>query len=81
MLENRDSYVFSALAASIDGKYKYVLQQLDTTNLAMSQFWSIQPLKNLDVDFLQLIPDELIDKPYEITFTVGETVYSYLGNQ
>ncbi|WP_035792360.1 DNA sulfur modification protein DndB [Butyrivibrio sp. AE3006] len=24
MLENRDSYVFSALAASIDGKYKYV---------------------------------------------------------
>ncbi len=64
-----------------DGKYKYSLQQLDTTSMVMSKFWSVQPLKNLDINFVQLIPDEIIDKPYEITFTVGETTYSYLGNQ
>jgi DNA sulfur modification protein DndB len=38
ILENRDSYVFSALAASIDGKYKFVPQGLnnDTGMLEVS---------------------------------------------
>ena len=66
------------IEVQFDGKYKYKMQQLDTTSAVMSQFWSIQPLKNQEVYFVQSIPDEIIDKEYVLTFTVGNSTYKYV---
>ena len=72
---------YRSIEVQFDGKYKYKMQQLDTTSAVMSQFWSIQPLKSLDVYFLQSIPDEIIDKVYELTFTVGNSTYRYVRDE
>lgn len=63
-----DSYNSEKIVAMFADKYNYRMQQLDTTSSVMSEYWTIAPLKNLDVYFLQTIPDEIIDQPFTITF-------------
>ncbi len=63
------------LNVEFDGKYNYRLQQLDSTSMVMSEFWSIQPLKSLDVYLLQSVPDEVTSKPYTAYFSVGGNKY------
>ena len=63
------------LSVEFDGKYNYHLQQLDSTSSVMSQYWSIQPLKSLDVYLLQSVPDEVTSKSYTAYFSVGGNKY------
>lgn len=67
------------IVVQFDGKYNYTMQQLDIFNSAFSKYWSLDPLKSYEVHWIALVPDEVTDKPYEITFTVGDKTYSYKG--
>lgn len=68
------------LNVEFDNKYNYHLQQLDSTSSVMSQYWSIQPLKSLDVYLLQSVPDEVTSKPYTAYFSVGGNKYKIEKN-
>lgn len=63
------------LNVEFDGKYNYHLQQLDSTSSVMSEYWSIQPLKTLDVYLLQSVPDEVTSKSYTAYFSIGGNKY------
>ena len=40
---------FDDIEITFDGKFKYRMQQLDLESSVMSQFWSCQPLKTVDI--------------------------------
>lgn len=65
------------IVVTFDNKYNYIMQQLDVTSSVMSKYWKLDPLKSQEVYFVQLIPDEVIDKPYTISFTMDNTKYTY----
>lgn len=70
--ENRKSaYVI------FDAKYEYKLRPIDSTSVILSEYWSIQPLKSLDVYSIASIPDELVSKPFEVYFPVNGIRYKY----
>ena len=69
----------NAIVIQFDSKYNYTMQQLDIFNSAFTQYWSLEPLKTYELHWIALVPDEVTDKPYEITFTVGNETYSYKG--
>lgn len=58
-----------------DNKYEYGLSQLDSTSMVMSPYWSIQPLKSLDVYLLQSVPDEVTSNTYTAYFSIGGNQY------
>lgn len=68
------------LNVKFDNKFNYHLQQLDSTSCVMSEFWSIQPLKSLDVYLFQSVPDEVTSKPYTAYFSVGGNKYKIEKN-
>lgn len=68
------------LNVKFDNKFNYHLQQLDSTSCVMSKFWSIQPLKSLDVYLFQSVPDEVTSKPYTAYFSVGGNKYKIEKN-
>lgn len=68
------------LNVEFDNKYNYHLQQLDSTSSILSEFWSIQPLKSLDVYLFQSVPDEVTSKPYTAYFSVGGNKYKIEKN-
>lgn len=65
------------IVVTFDNKYNYIMQQLDVTSSVMSEYWTLDPLKSQEVYFVQLIPDEVINKPYTISFTMDNTKYTY----
>lgn len=60
-----------------DGKYEYRLKPIDSTSSILSEFWSIQPLKSLDIYSIASIPEELVSKPFEVYFPVNGIRYKY----
>lgn len=60
-----------------DGKYEYRLRPIDSTSSILSEFWSIQPLKSLDIYSIASIPEELVSKPFEVYFPVNGIRYKY----
>lgn len=68
---------FDDIQVTFDNKYNYHMQQLDLESSVMSQYWSCQPLKTVEVYWVQTVPDEVKDKGVNITFTVGDTSYKY----
>ena len=68
---------FDDIQVTFDNKYNYRMQQLDLESSVMSQFWSCQPLKTVEVYWVQSVPDEVKDKGVNISFTVGDTLYKY----
>lgn len=65
----------------IDNKYNYNLQQLDMNSSVCSQYWSLNPLQSQDVYLIYNVPNEIINKEFEISFTVGDTPYIYHRSQ
>jgi len=62
---------------SFGGKYNYRMQQLDLESSIMSQYWGCDPLKTVDVYFVQSVPDDVKSMGCNITFNVGNTLYKY----
>ena len=79
---NNVSYsIFDDIGIIFSEKYNYGLQQLDVPNSAMSKYWTIEPLKEQEVYFVQSIPDELTTAPFVITLKVNDDTYTYYGNR
>ncbi len=68
---------FDDIEVTFDGKFKYRMQQLDLESSVMSQFWSCQPLKTVDIYWVQSVPDEVKSMGCNISFKVGKTTYTY----
>lgn len=65
----------------VDNKYNYRLYQLDTTSSVCSSYWGLNPLKSQDVYLMYNVPNELLDKEFEISFTIGGIPYVYHGSK
>lgn len=65
----------------IDNKYNYNLQQLDMNSSVCSQYWSLNPLQSQEVYLFYNVPNEIINKEYDVSFTVGGTPYVYHHSQ
>lgn len=68
---------FDDIEVTFDDKYNYRMQQLDLDSSVMSQYWSCQPLKTVDIYWVQSVPDEVKTMGCNISFKVGETLYKY----
>ena len=62
-----------------DNYYNYFLFQMDTTSSVLSPYWSLEPLKTMDVFMLATIPDELVGKEYEVNFATSDTKFVCYG--
>lgn len=78
---NSENGEYNKINLRFDNKYNYEMTQLDTQNILMSSFWNIEPLKSQAVYFFQSVPDEIIEKPYIIEFSLtnGNTICRYSG--
>ncbi len=65
----------------VDNKYNYNLQQLDMNSSVCSQFWSLNPLESQDVYLFYSVPNKIIDKEFEVSFTIGGIPYVYHHSQ
>ena len=65
----------------VDNEYNYNLQQLDMNSSVCSQYWSLNPLQSQDVYLFYPVPNKIIDKEFEISFTVGGIPYVYHHSQ
>ncbi|MCH5332789.1 MAG: hypothetical protein J1D89_02425 [Agathobacter sp.] len=76
---NSEKRAYNKILLTFDDKYNYRLVQLDTKSIVMSKYWNLAPLKSQAVYFLQSVPDEIIDKPFIITFSLakGDTICRY----
>jgi hypothetical protein len=76
---NSDKAEYGKILLTFDDKYNYQMQQLDTESMVMSKYWSIEPLKSQAIYFLQSVPDELVETPYTITFSLvdDDTICRY----
>lgn len=72
--------VFKDIKLIFDNKYNYHPQQLNMESDTMSQFWSLEPLKYQDVWFVASIPDEIVNKGFEFSFSVGNTTFEFQGS-
>lgn len=52
-------------------KYNYQLRAVDIYSCVLTQYWSCQPLKTVEVYFLASIPDELVGESYTATFDLA----------
>lgn len=68
---------FDDIQVTFDNKFNYGMQQLDLASMVMSQYWSCDPLKSIDIYFLASVPDEVKDMGCNISFKVGDTTYKY----
>lgn len=76
---NSNKREYGKILLTFENKYNYQMQQLDTESSALSPYWNIEPLKSQAIYFFQSIPDEVIEKPYVITFSLvdGDIVCRY----
>jgi hypothetical protein len=65
----------------VDNKYNYTLQQLDMESSVCSQYWSLNPLQSQDVYLFYSVPNEIINKEFEVSFKIGNTPYVYHHSQ
>lgn len=77
IIQDNWTNITDPLEVVFDEKYTYPMQQVDITNMVLSGFYSIQPLKSLEVYFVVSVPDELTSKPYKVFFSIGENSYYY----
>lgn len=72
---------YNEIALTFEDKYNYKMTQLDTQNIIMSSYWKIEPLKSQAIYFWKSVPDEIIEKPYTIQFSLanGDTYCIYNG--
>ena len=62
----------------IDDKYNYDLQQLDMNSSVCSSYWGLNPLQSQDVYLFYPVPNEIMNKGFEVTFTIGGIPYVYV---
>lgn len=76
---NSEKRAYNEILLTFGDKYNYKMAQIDTESIIMGYNWNLAPLKSQMVYFLQSVPDEIIDQPFTITFSLanGDTICRY----
>ena len=72
-----DYNFFDDITVIFDNKFNYGMQQLDLESSVMSQYWSCQPLKSVDIYWVQSVPDEVKTMGCNISFMVEDILCKY----